>query len=118
MERITPTGWGEQKGVPVRQLGSTRAVIEAMAADHTQGGVFIVNTMAKAREAEALIAEIGLRREAFKILTAAAGPEELYRIPPATVVGIDPEAFAGVSVAMWADMQRILTTRFAKVFWG
>lgn len=113
MMRITPTGWAQQKGTPVRQLGSTEAVLEAMG----WNGVLIVGSAAAGRRALE-IWRLADKGEAILTIPARGGPAVLYELDPDTVVGVDVDAFVGMDSACWADMQKILTRRFKTVHWA
>lgn len=115
MDRITPTGWGKTGGREVERLGSLRAVMEAL---KDTGGVIIIGTLAQAHEGADIRRELDIPMDRFAFMAAAAGPDELHRIHPETPVGVAPNAFASVPVAMWADMQKIISKRFTKVVWA
>lgn len=115
MRRITPTGWAKQKGTPVEQLGSTEAVLEAMG---WEGVLIVASHEAATRAAEIWITKGPASATVLRYLVASGGPALLYETPRDAVLGVDVDAFAGVPGEVWADMQRILTTRFKTVFWG
>jgi hypothetical protein len=113
MRRITPTGWANEKGTPVRQLGSTEAVLKAMG----WNGVLIVASADAGCRALEIWARAN-RGEAIRTVPARGGPALLYEIHPDTIIGVDVDAFVAVESACWADMQRILTRRFKTVHWA
>lgn len=114
MRRITPTDWAKQKGEPVKQLGSTEAVLEAMG---WEGVLIVANTEAANRATEIWMTR-SHEGAILRFVAARGGPNLLYEIPPTAVIGVDVDAFVGVEGACWADMQRILTTRFKTVHWA
>lgn len=121
MRRITPTGWGKQKGTPVEQLGTLEAVVRAMAAVEgvlSDGGVIIIPRLIARTDVERVIRDAGFDPYYFALVSASGGPGSLYNIRPETVVGVAPDAFEGIPGEMWADMQRIMSSRFRTVFWG
>lgn len=113
MQRITPTGWAKQKGVPVKQLGSTEAVL-AMLPD----GAVIVHGGGQSTRIQEALQAAGRSRGALTLVGASACPHALLEIPAETVIGVDVDAFVGVMTAMWEDTHRLLTTRFREVHWG
>lgn len=124
MQRITPTGWGKATGTPVRQLGSTKAVLAAMG---WEGVLIVANAGAGARATKIWTTEEPPEGEGgadrtrgaiLRLVSATAGPNALYEIPETAVIGVDVDAFAGVPGEVWADMQRILARRFKTVHWG
>ena len=118
MRYVTPTGLAKAGGTPVERLGSLRAVLRAM---EFNGVVIFANPSNGMRLFPALQAELmetGLVQGAIVPLYASAGPNALYELPRETVIGVDDDAFTGVSSAMWADMHKILTTRFPRVYWA
>lgn len=117
MRHITPTGYANRKGKPVKRLGSLDAVLEAM--DY-EGVVIFANASNALRLQAALNCADFQHRDKgpIRALCATAGPMALLELPPETVIGVDDDAFTGVRAEMWADMQRILTTRFSTVHWA
>lgn len=122
MRRVTPTGLARQRGKVVPRLGSLRAVLEAMNWD----GVVIFANASNAQHrlfqeiADAKAGALFSRAEGARLVPfyASSGIEALLRIPPDTVIGVDDDAFTGIPSEMWADMQRLLSTRFATVHWA
>lgn len=113
-ERITPTGWAHMGGRQIKKLGSLRALLEHM----IDGGAVIVGSMDAVKETDALIRELGYRREGFKILVDAGGPDQIYELARETYIGIHPEAFTRIPGAMWGDFYAALDSRFGWVLWA
>jgi hypothetical protein len=114
--RITPTGWAQQRGTPVKQLGSVEAVIEALPDAPQQVWLIVPSYRASVHAADWIISR-ELRKN-IEFASASEGLAALYAIPKDAVVGVAPDAFTGTRAEVWADMQRILTTRFREVIWG
>lgn len=107
--RITPSKLGKRE--PAQQLGSLRAVIDALPA----GGVLIVKSQFDKATQDELAAA---RSHELQVLSAAGGPMVLYELPPGSIVGVAPDAYQAMPSEQWADVQRVLSTRFAQVIWG
>ena len=114
MEHITPTGWARDGGRQVKRLGGLRPLLEHM----MDGGALVVPSINAAKEAEAIIAELGYRRGCFTILTDAGGPNQIYELRPNTAIGIHPEAFTRIPGAMWGDWYKALDSRHGWVMWA
>lgn len=110
---VTPTSHARQRGQPVKQLGSLEAVIAALP---DQAWMIVADYRAGVRAA-GMILSTGARKT-VRFAYAYEGPAGLYEIPAGAVVGVEPDAFASTPSAMWADMQKILSTRFKEVHWG
>lgn len=113
MRHITPTGHGKDGRARVQLLGSTAAVLEAIGPD----GFLIVSNVGKAHDAMRLNVQMG-RSTVLKYLFSSHGPNQFYELPPETIIGVDVEAWHGVPIAMWEQVQRIIETRFKTVHWG
>lgn len=105
--RITPTQWARHGGEPVRQLGSTQAVVDAL----PDGGALVIGQYQDRKD-------INLRGRELTIITATAGEEPLRLLSPGTALGIAVDAYAGVPSEQWRDLQRLIRTRFPNVIWG
>lgn len=115
MRHITPTGHGKDGRARVQLLGSTAAVLEAIGPD----GILVVANLERAHAAARIIGDTpGLERPMFSYIIATHGTEPFYRIPPETVIGVDVEAWAGVPLAMWEQVQSVIQSRFKTVHWG
>ncbi|QAY80353.1 hypothetical protein [Sphingosinicella sp. BN140058] len=114
MQYITPTGWARAKGAPVKQLGSTEAVVRAL----PETGAILIMSPKQTPELPALLAAAGRKPFSVRAISAGCGPTGLYEIPSHTHVGVAVDAFAGVPSAVWAAMQPIIAKRFASVVWG
>lgn len=108
---LTPTEHAKNGGRVAVQLGSREAVLAA----HPPCSHLIVGQRSQAQPAAELAAAAG--RPVQPVL-ACGGPAVLYDIPKHAVVGVDPDAFSGIPSAQWADMHRIIASRFATVHWG
>ena len=115
--RVTPTGWAEQKGTAVRQLGSREAVLDAIPVDAA-----VVIIVADHGEAQACLnAANGKGRTDLveaTYYTAFRGPMELWAVAPETLVAVMPGALDRVGREVWGDYRRVLTSRFKEVIWG
>jgi hypothetical protein len=114
MEYRTPTGIAQQKGMPAKQLGSTRAVIEAL----PDGAVIFVAPGRGGGYVREMLAHLGRDRDSLRIMSTGGGPMVLLELPPETIIGIDVNAFRGVPGAVYGDMHAVLRKRFQTVHWG
>jgi hypothetical protein len=109
-ERITPTGWG-QAGATVKQLGSRKAVLEAV----PNGAVVFVKDQAERSACLDELADLGRAGSGIK-LTTASWPMEVWERKE-TVAGVTPGAFDRLEAAVWADVHKAMG-RFQMVHWG
>jgi hypothetical protein len=112
---ITPTGFAKQGGKPVEQLGSLRAVIEAL----PDGGVLVMATQDDFFEAGDILNPAGRGPEALHVITAAASSydDTMLRFPAETPIGIAPGAY---DRSMPQEYERAYAhlRRFKTVVWG
>lgn len=116
---MTPTGWARDGGRSLPpQLGSTRAVIKALAhhkADHPGTPVALVVGHDGRALAEAIKNEL---RIAMDIIPASGCPNVLWTFATNYVIGVDVDAFRGIMAAQWTAAQATLVQRFARIIWG